>query len=79
MNDNIKNSIVSLGNGNMYYVFDEHINEKGTYELIINVNDESNVEIVEKKKINNEIYLYEIADNDLVTSLKEIFKSKQDI
>lgn len=75
----IKNTIVTLGNGNMYYVYDEHEEKSGTYELIINVNDEEDVEIVKKEENNNEIYLTEIDDNSKIESLMMIFKSKQDI
>lgn len=75
----IKNTIITLGNGNMYYVYDEHEENSGIYELVINVNDEQDVEIVKKEEKNGEIYLNEIADRDKIESLMMIFKSKQDI
>lgn len=75
----IKNTIVTLGNGNMYYVYDEHVEISGTYELLINVNDEEDVEIVKKEEKDSEIYLNEIEDKNLIDSLMMIFRSKQDI
>ena len=71
---NIKNTIITLGNGNMYYVYDEHEENSGIYELVINVNDEQDVEIVKKEEKNGEIYLNEIDDRDKIESLMMIFK-----
>ena len=79
MDKNIKNTIVTLGNGNMYYVYDEHSDKSGTYELLINVKNEEDVQIVKKEEKSDNIYLEKLDEKDRVDSLMMIFRSKQDI
>lgn len=75
MNKEIRNAIVTLENGNMYYVFDEYTDTTGTYDLLINVNNEDDVEIVIKKTAEEDIYLEVLTDIDKKYSLAEIFKT----
>lgn len=78
MNKEIRNAIVTLNNGKMYYVFDEYTDTTGVYDLIINVNDEDDVDIAIKKEDGENIYLELLTDDDKKYSLAEIFKTLQE-
>ena len=75
MNNEIRNAIVTLNNGKMYYVFDEYTDTTGTYDLLINVNDEDDVDIAVKKESKDNIYLELLDDEDKKYSLAEVFKT----
>ncbi len=78
MDKEIRNAIVTLNNGKMYYVFDEYTDTTGVYDLIINVNDEDDVDIAIKKEDSENIYLELLTDVDKKYSLAEIFKTLQE-
>ena len=44
MDKNIKYKIITLGNGNKYFVFDQYEDETGIYNLVLNIDDEKNID-----------------------------------
>lgn len=71
--EKLKYEIITLGNGNKYFVYDEYVDLSGAYELILNVDEEDDIDIVKQEKINDKIILNEIEDLEKKNELLEIF------
>ena len=70
---NIKHTIITLEDNKKYFVLDEiNYNEKD-YALIINVDNQSDVKIMEKTSNED---LLEVEDETLVNELKSKFKEE---
>lgn len=70
---NIKHTIITLEDNKKYFVLDEiNYNEKD-YALIINVDNQSDIKIMEKTSNED---LLEIEDETLVNELKSKFKEE---
>ena len=68
---NIKHTIITLEDNKKYFVLDEiNYNEKD-YALIINVDNQSDIKIMEKTSNED---LFEVEDETLVNELKSKFK-----
>ena len=55
--EKLKYQIVTLGNGNKYFVYDEYKENDNKYNLLINVDDESVVEIVKQEMVDSKLIL----------------------
>mgnify|MGYP000409383091 FL=1 len=70
---NIKHTIITLEDNKKYFVLDEiNYNEKD-YALIINVDNQSDIKIMEKTSNED---LFEVEDETLVNELKSKFKEE---
>ncbi len=70
---NIKHTIITLEDNKKYFVLDEiNYNEKD-YALIINVDNQSDIKIMEKTSNED---LLEVEDETLVNELKSKFKEE---
>ena len=74
--ENIKYNIVTLRNGNSYFVLEEVSDNFDTYNLLLNVEDESDIKIVMQEVINGKTVLTEVKDFLNLSSLKALFKTK---
>ena len=74
--ENIKYNIVTLKNGNSYFVLEEVSDNFDTYNLLLNVEDEADIKIVMQEVINGKTVLTEVKDFLNLSSLKPLFKSK---
>jgi acyl carrier protein len=74
--ENIKYNIVTLKNGNSYFVLEEISDNLDTYNLILNVEDEKDIKIVMQEVINGKTVLSEVKDYLNLSYLKTRFKTK---
>lgn len=74
--ENIKYNIVTLKNGNSYFVLEEISDNLDTYNLILNVEDEKDIKIVMQEVINGKTVLTEVKDYLNLSYLKTRFKTK---
>lgn len=74
--DNIKYNIVSLVNGNSYFVLEEVSDNYDTYNLLLNVEDDKDIKIVMQEVINGKTVLSEVKDLLNLSYLKSRFKAK---
>ena len=75
MDKNIKYKIITLGNGNKYFVFDQYEDETGIYNLVLNIDDEKHIEIVKKTNIDSKLVLKLLDDSLKQEELMNKFKS----
>lgn len=74
--ENIKYNIVTLKNGKSYFVLEELSDNLDTYNLILNVEDESDIRIVMQEVIDGKTVLTDVKDLLNLSSLKVLFKNK---
>lgn len=74
--ENIKYNIVTLKNGKSYFVLEEVSDNFDTYNLILNVEDDSEVKIVMQEVIEGKTVLTEVKDLLNLSYLKSRFKTK---
>lgn len=74
--ENIKYNIVTLKNGNSYFVIEEVSDNFDTYNLLLNVEDDKDIKVVMQEVINGKTVLSEVKDLLNLSYLKSRFKSK---
>lgn len=74
--ETLKYNIVTLGNGNKYFVYDEYEKDNNVYNLILNVEEDSDIEIVKQIECDSKIILEEVDSENLENELKDIFKDR---
>lgn len=74
--ENIKYNIVTLKNGNSYFVLEEVSDNFNTYNLIMNVEDDSDIKIVYQELNNGKTVLNDVKDILDLSYLKSRFKTK---
>ena len=74
--ENIKNCIVTLKNGKSYFVIEEVTDNYDVYNLVLNVEDESDVRIVMQEVINGKVVLSDVKDLLNISYLKGRFRTK---
>ena len=67
--------IIKLENNKEYFQVSELEENSIRYLLLINIDNEEDIKIVKKVSINNEDYIIEIEKGDILTDLKNKFKS----
>ena len=70
--------VIKLENNKEYFTINEIIENNVKYVLLMNVDDESDVKIVEQVTDNNEEYIIDVKDEALLNDLKQKFKSVVD-
>lgn len=76
--DNLKNNIITLNN-NQYFVIEETVFDYDVYDLILNVNNESDIKIMMQDIKNGKTVLREIDDNTKLEELANRFKTALNI
>lgn len=74
--ENIKYTIVTLKNGNSYFVIEEVSDNFDTYNLLLNVEDDKDIKVVMQEVINGKTVLTEVKDLLNLSYLKNRFKTK---
>ena len=74
----MNNKILKLENNKEYYTISTLTEDNINYLLLMNVDNEYDIKIVKKVNINNEDYIIEIKQGDIINSLKEKFKELVD-
>ena len=74
--ENIKYNIVTLKNGNSYFVLEEINDNLDTYNLLLNVEDEKDIRIVMQEVINGKTVLTDVKNLLDLSYLKTSFKNK---
>lgn len=74
--DKLEYELVTLYNGKQYFILDSLMYEYDTYDLILNVEDESDIRIVIQEIKNGKTVLNDVKDEYLLKTLSSQFKSK---
>ena len=74
--DKLEYELVTLYNGKQYFVLESLMYEYDTYDLILNVEDESDIKIVIQEIKNGKTVLTDVSDGYLLKTLSAMFKEK---
>jgi len=74
--DKLEYELVTLYNGKQYFVLESLMYEYDVYDLILNVEDESDVKIVIQEIKNGKTVLNDVKDEYLLKTLSSQFKEK---
>lgn len=74
--DKLEYELVTLNNGKQYFVLDSLMHEYNIYDLILNVEDESDIKIVIQEIKNGKTILNDVKDEYLLKTLSSMFKEK---
>lgn len=80
MDNNLKNEIVTLSNGNKYFVLEEVEKDGKTYDFLLNIDDENKIEITFQELVDSKLILKPIKNDlekEIITNLfREIIYKK---
>lgn len=74
--DKLEYELVTLYNGKQYFVLESLMYEYDIYDLILNVEDESDIKIVIQEIKNGKTVLNDVNDDYLLKTLSAMFKEK---
>lgn len=74
--DKLEYELVTLYNGKQYFVLESLIYEYDIYDLILNIEDESDIRIVVQEIKNGKTVLNEVKDEYILKTLSSMFKEK---
>ena len=74
--DRLEYELVTLYNGKQYFVLDSLMYEYDIYDLVLNVEDESDIKIVIQEIKNGKTVLNDVKDDYLLKTLSSMFKEK---
>ena len=74
--DRLEYELVNLYNGKQYFVLDSLMHEYDIYDLVLNVEDESDIKIVKQEIKNGKTVLNDVKDDYLLKTLSAMFKEK---
>ena len=74
--DKLEYELVTLKNGKQYFVLEDLLYEYDTYDLILNVEDESDIKIVLQEFKNGKLVLTDVEDKNLLKTLSPLFETK---
>lgn len=74
--DKLEYEIVSLRNGKQYFVLEDMLYEYDTYDLILNVEDEDDVQIVLQEVKNGKTVFTPISDKKILSTLSLLFEER---
>ena len=74
--DKLEYELVTLYNGKQYFVLESLMYEYEIYDLVLNVEDESDTKIVIQEIKNGKTILNDVKDNYLLKTLSSMFKEK---
>jgi hypothetical protein len=74
--DKLEYELVTLNNGKQYFVLESLMYEYDVYDLVLNVEDESDTKIVIQEIKNGKTVLNDVSDEYLLKTLSAMFKEK---
>ena len=74
--DRLEYELVTLYNGKQYFVLESLMYEYEIYDLILNIEDESDIKIVIQEFKNGKTVLNDVNDQYLLNTLSSMFKEK---
>ena len=74
--DKLEYELVTLKNGKQYFVLEDTLFEYDTYDLILNVEDESDIKIVLQEFKNGKLVLTDVEDKELLSKLAPLFEER---
>ena len=74
--DRLEYELVTLYNGKQYFVLDSLMHEYDIYDLVLNVEDESDIKIVKQEIKNGKTVLNDVKDDYLLKTLSDKKKKK---
>jgi hypothetical protein len=74
--DRLEYELVTLYNGKQYFVLESLMYEYEIYDLILNIEDESDIKIVIQEFKNGKTVLNDVNDQYLLKTLSSMFKEK---
>ena len=74
--DRLEYELVTLYNGKQYFALDSLMYEYDIYDLVLNVDDESDIKIVIQEIKNGKTVLNDVYDKYLLKTLAAMFKEK---
>lgn len=74
--DKLEYELVTLNSGKQYFVLDSIMHDYNVYDLILNVEDESDIKIVAQEIKNGNTVLNDVNDEYLLKTLSSMFKEK---
>ena len=74
--DKLEYELVTLNNGKQYFVLESVMYEYDIYDLVLNVEDESDTKIVIQEIKNGKTVLNDVNDEYLLKTLSAMFKEK---
>ena len=74
--DKLEYELVTLYNGKQYFVLESLMYEYDIYDLILNIEDESDTKIVVQEIKNGKTILNDVNDQYLLKTLSSMFKEK---
>lgn len=74
--DKLEYELVTLNNGKQYFVLESVMYEYDIYDLILNIEDESDTKIVIQEVKNGKTVLNDVKDEYILKTLSAMFKEK---
>ena len=74
--DKLEYELVTLKNGKQYFVLEDLLYEYDTYDLILNVEDESDIKIVLQEFKNGKLVLTDVEDKNLLSKIAPLFEER---
>ncbi|MBR3117255.1 MAG: hypothetical protein IKF36_05205 [Bacilli bacterium] len=74
--DKLEYELVTLKNGKQYFVLEDILYEYDTYDLILNVEDESDIKIVLQEIKNGKLVLSDVEDKELLKNIAPLFDER---
>lgn len=74
--DRLEYELVTLNSGKQYFVLESLMYEYDIYDLILNIEDESDTKIVVQEIKNGKTILNDVNDQYLLKTLSSMFKEK---
>ena len=76
--DKLEYELVTLNNGKQYFVLESVMYEYDIYDLILNIEDESDTKIVIQEFKNGKTILNDVKDEYILKTLSAMFKEKNE-
>jgi len=74
--DKLEYELVTLRNGNQYFILEDLLYKYDTYDLVLNVEDENDIKIVLQEVKNGKTVLTDINDEVLLSELSPLFEER---
>lgn len=74
--DKLEYELVTLRNGNQYFVLEDLLYKYDTYDLVLNVEDEDDMKIVLQEVKNGKTVLTDVNDPILLSELSPLFEER---
>ena len=74
--DKLEYELVTLRNGNQYFILEDLLYKYDTYDLVLNVEDENDIKIVLQEVKNGKVVLTDVEDKLLLQELSPLFEER---